>query len=848
MAQTYTAGAVEVRPSERRVLIAGEAAALGARAFDLLMALIERRDRVVGKDELMELVWPGLAVEENNLTVQISAVRKALGADAIATIAGRGYRFTLPLRDSETPTRPAPHGLPAERSSFVGREAEIATLRRQLQQHRLVTITGIGGGGKTRLALKAAELELPRFKDGVYFVDLAQVTDPQSVAQAAAQACGILAGDTPPDSPRSLARRLVAALASRQALLVMDNCEHLLDACAELVGALRAHCPELAVLATSREALALEGEQVLPVPPLALPAGEPGEQLTDAMRLFVERARAVGSGLTLDTPARQRIAEICRRLDGIPLAIEFAAARAAHLSAAEIAARLDDRLQLLGGGRGRIGRQQTLAATLDWSHDLLRQDEQAAFRRLSVCAGGFTLGLAEAVVGDEAIARADVLELMASLVAKSLITASPDEVGETRYRLLETVRMYAAEKLAAAGEEAQARARYRDACVAWLEAAPLERLLLDVGAIGAVARDIDQVRAAASTCMVDDRPDLLARLASPLVGFCLTGNWYRTALAFLEQALSRPQGLTTSQRVACHAALLPMHMLANDVDAALEHGQRGVELSCNHAGGFEVMARAYRGFARSMRASLPGAEPRLLAAAREDIDHATQQAQAMPPAWRAFIQSIAADTEINLGDHDAAARWAEASVRNCERAGSRLWVLGSALTKLTVAQHLLGRAESALATAQRALEELHVPDFSRQAMADGWRVELAPALYAGGRREVAAEVLSRGVAAMRRNGVDLAPNQLLEAAAIIEYLRGEPERSARLMGAARSAGGADQEVMAFRTPASMALYRHYLPFIRAALTPEAARAARDEGRAMTTDEAFDDALEGIVRI
>jgi hypothetical protein len=410
------------------------------------------------------------------------------------------------------------------------------------------------------------------------------------------------------------------------------------------------------------------------------------------------------------------------------------------------------------------------------------------------------------------------------------------------------VRLYASEKLGSAGEGAQVRAGYRDACVAWLQSTPLERLMLDVDAVAAVAREIDHLRAAAATCMVDDRPDLLARLASPLVGFCLTGNWYRTALGFLEQALTRPQALTPGDQVACHAALLPMHLLANDLDAALDHAERGVARSGDRIGGFEIMALAYRGFARSMTASLPGAEPRTLAAAREDVARAAARSEAMPPAWRAFFQSIAADTEINLGDHDAAARWAEASVRNCEEADWRLWVLGSALTKLTVAFHMLGRTEAALAAALRALEQFRVPAFSRQAMADGWTVELAPALFAGGRREIAGEVLRRGALSMRRNGVDLAPNQLLGAAAIIEHLRGEPVRSARLMGAARSAGGADQELMAFRTPASMALYRRYLPLVRASLTPEAARHARDAGRAMTMDEAFDDALDGISQI
>ena len=232
-------------------------------------------------------------------------------------------------------------------------------MQQLLAGRRLVTLTGIGGAGKTRLALKVAALELPRFRDGVFFVDLAPVSDPQFVVQTAAQACGVAAGDLPSRSPLSLTDRLVIALAPRQCLLVVDNCEHLLDACAELIDPLLARCPELFVLATSREALALDGEQVLAVPPLALPLHNMDDEETDAVRLFAERARAANAAFALDRQTRPPVAEICRRLDGIPLAIEFAAARSAHLSPTEIAARLDDPFKLLGGGRRRIGRQQT---------------------------------------------------------------------------------------------------------------------------------------------------------------------------------------------------------------------------------------------------------------------------------------------------------------------------------------------------------------------------------------------------------------------------------------------------------------------------------------------------------
>jgi predicted ATPase/DNA-binding winged helix-turn-helix (wHTH) protein len=848
VATTYYAGDVEVRAQERRVLVAGRPTALGARAFDLLMALIERSDRVVGKDELMAAVWPSLVVEENNLTVQISAVRKALGPGSIATVAGRGYRLALPLEAHTTGLPRLRHNLPAERSSFIGRDLQIAAVRQGLADGRLVTLTGIGGVGKTRLAIKVAEQELARFRDGAFFVDLAPLTRPEAVVEAVAQACGVTMGDAPSPSLGSPAQRLVTAMTARNCLLVMDNCEHLMDACGDLVDALLARCPELRVLATSREALALEGEQVLTTPPLTLPADGRDDEVTDAMRLFAERASSVRSGFALDERTRSAVAEICRRLDGIPLAIEFAAARVAHLAPADIAGRLNDRLRLLGGGRGRLGRQQTLAATLDWSHDLLTAPEQMAFRRLSVCAGSFTLGMAERIIAGDGLAPVAVLDLLASLAAKSLIAASADSRGFTRYRLLETVRLYAAEKLETAGEVAAVRARYRDAWLSWLEAIPLERLMLDIDAIGGVAMEIDHLRAAADACVTDDLPQPLARLASRLLGFCLTGNWYRSASQFLGVALREPERLDVAERVAAHAALIPLHLLANELAPATQHAGLAEAAAGERVGAFEVLGLAYKGFARSMAASMPDAELDGLAASRRDILRAVERLAGLDPAWSAYVFNIAADLEINLGDHEQAGRWAEAAVESCRLADGRLWVLGSVLTKLTVARHLLGRTEAALAAGLRGYAELRIPAFAAQAMADGWTVELAPALFVGGRRALAAEILTAAAVAMRRNGVDLAPNQFLGVAAIVEHLRGEPRRAARLMAAARSAGGADRDIMGFRTPASMSLYRHYMPRVRAALDPQLARALREEGRAMSLDDAFADAQAGIAAI
>ena len=319
-----------------------------------------------------------------------------------------------PLRSLEA----VRNNLPVQRSSFVGRDGELTAVRDRVLAGQLVTLTGIGGCGKTRLALEAGARLVEHFPQGVFFVDLAVLSDPDLLGQSVATGLGLHLLDTSVEG-------LVGYLAQRRVLVVLDNCEHLLDACAELVDALLARCPDLHVLATSRETLGLDGEQTFRVPSLDID--------TDATSLFIDRARAVRPNLRTDPEAESAVLEICRRLDGIPLAIELAAARTAHLAPAEILERLSDRFRLLTGGRRRVQRQQTLAAAIDWSHSLLSDGEKTLLRRLAVFRGSFSLRAAEGICDP------DALELLGSLVAKSLVNLEdPDEL--TRYRLLETVR------------------------------------------------------------------------------------------------------------------------------------------------------------------------------------------------------------------------------------------------------------------------------------------------------------------------------------------------------------------------------------------------------------------------
>jgi predicted ATPase/transcriptional regulator with XRE-family HTH domain len=347
------------------------------------------------------------------------------------------------------PSPPAhPGNLPLQLTSFIGRDREIAEVTRLLGSTRLLTLTGTGGTGKTRLALQAAASLHARYPQGVWLAELAPLTDPALVPLAVAGAVGLRE-----ESGQALLATLVAALRSRQLLLVLDNCEHLLDASATLVEALLRGCPQVAVLATSREALGVAGETMWRVPSLALPSVQhlpPPEALAqgEAVRLFVERALAVQPHFALTAQNARVVAQICRRLDGIPLAIELAAARLGGLAIEHLAARLDQRFRLLTGGRRTApARQQTLQATVDWSYHLLSVPEQTLFNRLAIFSGGFTLEAAEAVCAGGPIASEAVLDLLLRLVDKSLVTVEARAGDVERYRLLETLRQYAHERL-----------------------------------------------------------------------------------------------------------------------------------------------------------------------------------------------------------------------------------------------------------------------------------------------------------------------------------------------------------------------------------------------------------------
>jgi predicted ATPase len=369
---------------------------------------------------------------------------------------GLGSDFP-PLRSPDV----LPGNLPLQPTSFVGRASEVRDLREALGRAHLVTVTGVGGVGKTRLAVQVAAELLPTFPDGAWLCELAAAGDADTMAQVVASTLGVAQR-----AGRSLERSIVEFLRPSHLLLVLDNCEHLLDASGRLAAAILAHCPQVRLLATSREALAVPGEQTWPLRSLDLPAqgsGVGAAAASPSVRLFCERAGSARPGFALSEGNREAVVEICRRLDGMPLAIELAAARVSAMTPAEIAGRLNERFRLLTRGRRTaVERHRTLRATVDWSYSLLSSNEQVVFNRLAVFSGGFTLAAATAVTTGDGIEDWDVVDAVEGLVAKSMVVAEPGAEEHTRYQLLETLRQYGEERLDTDGETDRWRRRHAE--------------------------------------------------------------------------------------------------------------------------------------------------------------------------------------------------------------------------------------------------------------------------------------------------------------------------------------------------------------------------------------------------
>ena len=691
-------------------------------------------------------------------------------------------------RASERP----PNNLPLEVSSFVGRQDEVAEVGRLLWNNRLITLTGPGGCGKTRLALAAAGDSVGRFRDGVWLAELAPVADPALVGRVVGSALG--AHDRP---GRPMADALSEHLGNRQVLLLLDNCEHLVEACAEIAEWLLRSCPGLRVLATSREALGVVGEVARPVPPLSLPdlrrlPDIGGLTLYGAARLFVERAAAVSPAFELTERNASAVARVCYQLDGIPLAIELAAARAKVLTVEEISARLDDCFGLLvAGGRTAMPRHKTLHATMDWSHDLLSGPERALFRRLSVFAGGFSLDAAESVCAQEDLERDEVLGLLSHLVDKSLVTAQ-ETGGKTRYRLLETIRQYGLEKLRGSADEAEVRRRHAAYFVGLAEwAEPKLSGPEQVGRLDELERENGNLRVVMGWALAEGEAGIVARLGWALRRFWLLHGHQGEGRRWMEAQLERDAPPSLRSRVAVVAAL--MSHAQGDYQACEGYAPEGLALA-RQVGDEPCAAYALTlmGLSQMRRGNVEGATARF----EESLPllRRSGEEQTVP-----LVLVWLGSTSLVDGDRGRAARMFGEALARARQRGDRL---GTNIALYSLAQ-----------------------------------IALSEASYAK-----AESMLAEGLASSRQMGDQANLSYFLEGLAVVAGARGEARRSARMLGAAQgSMEEAGATVYNYYMP-DRALYERTLAAARARLDEAAWTAAWEEGRAMTAEQAVEHAV------
>src|SRR5262245_5000832 len=460
----YTFGPFRLIPSQQLLLEGDRPIRIGSRALAVLIVLVERAGEIVSKEQIFQQVWPGTIVEEANLRVHVTALRRALGdrqgsARYVASVPGRGYRFVARAQAVEalepaarsTSLHPPPNNIPLPLSRMIGRDLLVKSLAAQLTRWRFLSLVGAGGISKTSVALAVAHKMAQHFKDLACLVDLARTSDSALVpgALAAVLGLGVRTEDWVPS--------LVAHLRDKEMLLVLDSCEHVIDAAAVVAESVFKGAPGVHILATSREPLFAEGEAIVRLSPLGLPPADDAITASQALaypavQLFVERAAASHDDFELTDADAPTVSDICRKLDGIPLAIEHASGRLDVLGVRGLAEHLHDRFRLLTRGRRTaLPRHQTLRATLDWSYDLLNDEQRAVFRRLGVFAGWFSCEAAAAIIPRDILSPSDVASAIADLVTKSLVFA--DVEGPTAvYRLPETTRAYACEKLIEVGE------------------------------------------------------------------------------------------------------------------------------------------------------------------------------------------------------------------------------------------------------------------------------------------------------------------------------------------------------------------------------------------------------------
>nr|WP_176936328.1 winged helix-turn-helix domain-containing protein [Massilia sp. PDC64] len=601
--------------SQRRLERDGTPVKIGSRALEILIVLMERAGEIVGKREILDRVWPGLVIEENTLRVHIKELRRTLDDGTgdtryIVNVPGRGYSFLLPGQNTVPPV-PRPRlktagSLPPRPHRIIGRDGAIGTVAGLVLDKQFVTLHGPGGIGKTTIATAAAHLLAPHYEHAILFVDLATLTDAEFLPTVLNSMLGLLSSTEDPSTT------LIRFLADRRLLIVLDSCEHIVDAVAVLAERIVQWAPGVSLLATSREPLRADGEYVHRVEPLALPQEDREPSTAEilaspAVEFFVQHAQASGPPFALDTSNARVVFEICRKLDGIALAMELAAMRVGMHGLHETAQLLDSHLRLAWKGRRTASRRhQTLNAMLDWSHDLISEAERKVLRRLAIFVGSFSLEDIKAVATDDDITDLQVIAVLDQLVAKSLVAPQAGELP-ARYRLLDTTRAYAYEKLVAAGEEATTARRHAAHCAAFLRctAADHEGAVADEHRR---ARDLHlgNVRAALKWCFAPggDRGlgVALAAAASALfIELSLINEcrrWTEQALDCLDET-DRGGLLELELQAALGHALMFSAGNNEHVRSALEHGLHIARMVCDPYAEFKLLSRLHMFYRRT---------------------------------------------------------------------------------------------------------------------------------------------------------------------------------------------------------------------------------------------------------
>jgi predicted ATPase/DNA-binding SARP family transcriptional activator len=810
-----------------RRVIAGEPAHEEAHvALMRLYARCGQRHRALRQyQQLREALRRELDIEPDPASERLYQEIRALQFPAIGMQVPSG-----PLASTPAGRR---HNLPALLTTFIGREREIAEIKRLLVQVRLLTLTGSGGCGKTRLALQVAGQLEGEYPDGVWLVELAALSDPSLVPQAVASAFGLR------EAPgrRALTATLAESLSRKQLLLVLDNCEHLVEACATLSDALLRACPSLYLLATSRQPLGLVGEAVWPVPPLSLPDLRrlpPTEHLlqSEAIRLFVERARLAQPDFALTSRNAAAVAQICHRLDGLPLAIELAAARVKLLSAEQIAARLDDRFRLLSGGSRTAPRHQTLRAAMDWSYELLSEAERTLFNRLAVFAGGWTIEAAEA------LSDGDVLDLLSSLVDKSLALAEPDSTGAVRYRLPETLRQYGRERLADSGEAEQILRRHAAFFLMLAEQAEPELLGPEQAAwLGRLEREHENLRAALAWARERGDAEAALRLAGAMWFFWLQRGYWSEGRERLEEALAlaRDSGCSRERAKAlCGAGTLAWPQ--DDYGAARSRLEESVALWQQLGDRWGLaLALYYLGHAALMSGDYP--------AARSCYEESLPIFEELGDTW-GLSQPLEGLGRVALqeGDYAAARARLEESLAIRRAIGDK-W-------QIALAQNVLGdvarcQRDYNLATAlyEESLALFRELD-SRGGMASSLH-NLGYVAHGQGDERRAGALFGESLTLFCELGDKRGIAEALAGLAGVAAATGQPERAARLFGVVE---GLLTAIGVQLWPSNRADFDRDVAAARARLDEATFMAARAQGRAMSIARAVDCALEPVLAV